>query len=289
MLTVVVYVQLTNFYSTFNQQLTCYFLEEAFQGPARYNQPCPSLSWKWVTARRQGGGRCGRERKAALECLPVPHPTPSLQQEPLEQGAERVPSIPNGWISRLPSTFLAHHECSGSNCWSKPFRELTKELTLKAIKEPVHQRLHTGSQWTGFGPQMCFVWLVLFKKLQRRHLKIRRFHKIPDLWLCLSAHQSHPHAGDPQHPLSPTVHVKAQLPGCCPMSRTFQALQVSDLWLLYHATGEHRVECNSLMLGAWAASHPGEERAQQKDPSHSRKHRPSQVSAIFPRGEGCLR
>lgn len=105
----------------------------------------------------------------------------------------------------------------------------------------------------------CLAYAV--QKIQRRHLKIGSFNRIPDSWLCLSAHQSHPHAGYPQCPLSATMHVKAQFLGCFPLSWIAQALQVLDLWLPYHTIGYHR-----LLLDEWACRHQGKEVHGKKGP-----------------------
>lgn len=149
-----------------------------------------------------------------------------------------------------------------------------KELTLKANKRAHPSGLHTGSQWTEFGPQMYFIWPAWFRTLQRQPLKIGRFHKLPDLWLCLSAHRGILR-------LLSTLSHSAVL-GCLPMARISRLLQVCDLQPLHQTMAEEHVEYNSLhSANKLQPLREGREQS-KKDPSHSRQHRPSMYLQSFP-------
>lgn len=51
-------------------------------------------------------------------------------------------------------------------CSNKSFRVPMKEPTLKANKGAHLSEATHWYQWTEFGPQICFIWLVQFKKLE---------------------------------------------------------------------------------------------------------------------------
>lgn len=120
--TIVVDTRLADFYSVFNKEFTCCHLREAFQDSSKHNQPCPSLKPEMSDRQQEGPDSAEKRRwhwRASLRHLSSP-----LEQEPL------------GYRGRegLPKPHFQPIICgiSTSHCGNKSFRELIKELTLKA-------------------------------------------------------------------------------------------------------------------------------------------------------------
>lgn len=158
-----------------------------------------------------GKSRFRREEEMALERLSKPQLSPTLEHRAEKVFPTLVPNPP----------YIVQINPLGCRWKSRPWKQ---------IKEPIYQRQRTGTRGLNLAQRYASFGLCNSKN-QRQLLKISGFHKIPDLWLCLSAPQHHPHAGYPQYPLSPTMYVKAQLPSYFPTARTSQALQVFDLWV----------------------------------------------------------